>query len=52
MTINYNFERDPSKDRKNRNKHSLAFDEAVTVFKDSKALSIFEPTTVRLKIDR
>lgn len=43
MTINYNFEWDPTKDRENRDKHSVAFDEAATVFKDSKALSIFDP---------
>ena len=43
MTINYNFDWDPTKDRENRNKHSVAFDEAATVFKDSKALSIFDP---------
>ncbi len=43
MTINYNFEWDPAKDRKNRNKHDIAFEESATVFKDSKALSIFDP---------
>jgi len=43
MTINYNFDWDPTKDRESRNKHSVAFDEAATVFKDSKALSIFDP---------
>ena len=43
MSVNYNFEWDPTKDRENRNKHDVAFDEATTVFKDSKALSIFDP---------
>ncbi|UCF82003.1 MAG: BrnT family toxin [Desulfobacteraceae bacterium] len=43
MSVNYNFEWDPTKDRENRNKHGVAFDEAATVFKDSKALSIFDP---------
>ncbi len=43
MTINYNFEWDPIKARLNRDNHSVAFDEAATVFKDSKAVSIFDP---------
>ena len=43
MTINYNFEWDTNKASKNHYKHSVTFDEAVTVFKDSKALSIFDP---------
>ena len=43
MTINYNFEWDSTKYRGNRDKHGVAFDEAATVFKDSKALSIFDP---------
>lgn len=42
MAVNYNFEWDPRKDRDNRNKHGVAFDEAATVFRDSKALSIFD----------
>jgi uncharacterized protein len=42
MTINYNFEWDPLKARKNGNKHGVEFEEATTVFKDSKALSIFD----------
>lgn len=43
MSVNYNFEWDPTKDRGNRDKHGVAFDEAATVFKDAKALSIFDP---------
>ncbi len=43
MAINYNFEWDPRKDRDNRDKHGVAFDEAATIFKDSKILSIFDP---------
>jgi hypothetical protein len=43
MSVNYNFEWAPTKYRENRNKHGVAFDEAATVFKDSKALSIFDP---------
>jgi uncharacterized DUF497 family protein len=32
MTINYNFEWDPLKARKNRNKHGVEFEEAATIF--------------------
>ena len=41
--MNYNLEWDPIKDRENRNKHGVGFDEAATIFRDSKALSIFDP---------
>lgn len=43
MIVNYNFEWDPKKAQDNRDKHDVAFDEAVTVFRDSKALSVFDP---------
>ncbi len=43
MTVDYNFEWDPWKAKINRDKHGVAFDEAATVFKDSKAVSIFDP---------
>ena len=43
MAVNYNFEWDPRKARENRDKHGVAFDEAATVFRDSRALSIFDP---------
>ena len=43
MAINYNFEWDSRKAHDNRNKHGITFDEATTVFRDSKALSIFDP---------
>jgi len=43
MAINYTFEWDPRKAHDNRDKHDVAFDEAATVFRDSKALSIFDP---------
>jgi len=43
MAINYNFEWDPRKAHENRDKHDVSFDEAATVFRDSKALSIFDP---------
>lgn len=43
MAINYNFEWDPGKAHDNLGKHDVSFDEAATVFRDSKALSIFDP---------
>ena len=43
VSVNYNFEWDPIKARYNLDKHGVAFDEAATVFTDSKALSIFDP---------
>ncbi len=43
MPVNYNFEWDPIKARENLNKHNVGFDEAATIFRDSKALSIFDP---------
>ena len=43
MAVNYNFEWDPIKARDNLDKHDGAFDEAATVFRESKALSIFDP---------
>ena len=43
MAINYNFEWDPRKAHDNQDKHDVSFDEAATVFRDSKALSIFDP---------
>ena len=42
MTVYYNFEWDPAKERINRDKHGVAIGEAATVFKDSKALSIYD----------
>lgn len=41
--MNYNFEWDPIKARENQSKHNVDFDEAATVFRDSKALSVFDP---------
>jgi len=43
MAINYTFEWNVRKAHANRDKHDVAFDEAATVFRDSKALSIFDP---------
>jgi uncharacterized DUF497 family protein len=43
MALNYNFEWDGKKAQDNRTKHGITLDEAATVFRDSKALSIFDP---------
>ena len=43
MAVNYNFEWDPIKARENLKKHDIGFDEAATIFRDSTALSIFDP---------
>ena len=40
--INYNFEWDVNKARSNQSKHAVSFEEAATVFRDPKALSIFD----------
>jgi uncharacterized DUF497 family protein len=40
--LNYNFEWDPSKAKSNLVKHKIAFDSAVSVFKDRDAISIFD----------
>jgi len=42
MVLNYNFEWDHKKARDNLTKYGVAFDDAATVFRDSKALSIFD----------
>ena len=38
MTVNYNFEWDLRKAYDNLDKHGISFDEAATVFRDSKAI--------------
>jgi len=43
MAVNYNFDWDPIKARDNVDRHGVAFEEAATVFKDPKAISIFDP---------
>jgi uncharacterized DUF497 family protein len=42
MTIEYNFEWDPVKARTNQKKHGISFEQAAAVFRDPKALSIFD----------
>ena len=41
--MNYNFEWDPHKAQLNHKKHGIRFEEAATVFKEPKALTIFDP---------
>ena len=40
--VNYNFEWEPNKARSNQSKHGVSFEEAATVFRDPRALSIFD----------
>ena len=42
MAMNYNFEWDFEKARNNFLKHKVTFEKAATVFKDPKAVSIFD----------
>jgi uncharacterized DUF497 family protein len=39
----YNFEWDPSKAAANKEKHGISFEEAATVFRDPRSLTIFDP---------
>lgn len=41
--MGYEFEWDPAKDRINRRKHGVAFDEATTVFADHLSLNMPDP---------
>lgn len=41
--MNYNFEWDPQKARINHKKYGIRFEEAATIFRDPKALTIFDP---------
>ncbi len=40
--MDYNFEWDPGKERTNRKKHGVGFEQAATVFADKRALSLFD----------
>lgn len=42
MTAQYHFEWDPAKAKANLKKHGVSFEQAVTVFRDPKAASIFD----------
>jgi uncharacterized DUF497 family protein len=40
--LQYNFEWDPKKAKTNRKKHKVSFEHASTIFKDPKAISIYD----------
>lgn len=40
--MQYDFEWDPNKARKNRSKHRVSFEEAATVFRDPRALTLYD----------
>ncbi|MFH1969514.1 MAG: BrnT family toxin [Verrucomicrobiota bacterium] len=40
--MNYDFEWDPDKAKLNRQKHGVGFDQAATVFRDPRAVSVFD----------
>ena len=40
--MKYNFEWDPNKAKTNKDKHGVSFEDACTVFKDPKALTLFD----------
>jgi len=41
--VQYNFEWDPEKARGNRRKHGVSFEQAASVFRDPRALSVYDP---------
>lgn len=41
--MEFNFEWDPNKARTNLEKHGVSFEEAATVFRDSRALNMYDP---------
>lgn len=40
--MNYDFEWDPVKAKSNQRKHGVGFDQAATVFRDPRAVSVFD----------
>lgn len=42
MTVQYEFEWDPTKAEANLKKHGVAFETAATVFRDPRALTVFD----------
>ncbi|MFH1730506.1 MAG: BrnT family toxin [Planctomycetota bacterium] len=40
--MQYNFEWDPDKEKQSRKKHGVSFEHAATVFKDPRALSMYD----------
>ncbi|MCW5200671.1 BrnT family toxin [Desulfobulbus sp. F4] len=43
MIMNYHFEWDPNKEKLNKQKHRVSFEEAATVFRDHQAITVFDP---------
>jgi hypothetical protein len=44
VILQYYFEWDPVKERSNRTKHGVSFEDAATVFRDPHSLTIFDDT--------
>ena len=42
VTIQFNFEWDPAKAKANQKKHGISFEQATNVFRDSRAISVFD----------
>jgi uncharacterized DUF497 family protein len=40
--MNYNFEWDPKKAKSNISKHKISFEDAISIFKDENAISIYD----------
>lgn len=40
--VQYDFEWDPQKDRRNRRKHHVSFEQGATVFRDPRAASLYD----------
>ena len=40
--MNYNFEWDPTKAKKNLSKHKISFEDASSIFKDKNSISVFD----------
>ena len=50
--MQYNFEWDPEKNKRNRQKHGVGFEQAATVFRDPRALSVYDDEHSVMKEDR
>ena len=42
LSINYNFEWDPTKAKSNLSKHKISFEDATLIFKDKNSISLFD----------
>ena len=47
--MNYDFGWDPDKGKLNRQKHGVGFDQAATVFRDPRAVSVFDDAHSRME---